>query len=141
MREPLRGWCERHGLLLCVALACLARFPALSTPPLSVDETWTWYVTAEIRRTGDFWRTTALGVDAPLFVAINALVARGAGLSVLGVRAPPALFGALSGFPGGSDLQASESMFLRDFTEKMARKRQHVASALAQRRKCDAQKI
>src|SRR5881398_3573893 len=96
MREPLRGWCERHGLLLCVALACLARFPALSTPPLSVDETWTWYVTAEIRRTGDFWRTTALGVDAPLFVAINALVARGAGLSVLGVRAPPALFGALS---------------------------------------------
>src|SRR6266571_5086795 len=96
MREQVRGWCERHGLFLCAALACLTRFPALSTPPLSVDETWTWYVTAEIRRTGLFWRTTALGVDAPLFVAINALVARLAGLSVLGLRAPQALFGTLS---------------------------------------------
>src|SRR5580765_420228 len=44
MREQLRGWCERHGLLLSVALACLTRFPALSRTPLSVDETWTWYV-------------------------------------------------------------------------------------------------
>lgn len=96
MREQVRGWCERHGLLLSVALACLTRFPALSRSPLSVDETWTWYVTAEIGRTGDFWRTTTLGVDAPLFVAVNALVARAAGLSVLGLRAPPALFGALS---------------------------------------------
>jgi len=96
MRERVRGWCERHGLLLCVALAALMRFPALSASPLSVDETWTWYVTAEIGRTGDFWRTTALGVDAPLFVALNALVARVAGLSVLGLRAPPALFGTLS---------------------------------------------
>ena len=96
MREQLRAWCERHGLLLCVAVACLTRFPALSASPLSVDETWTWYVTAEIGRTGQFWRTTALGVDGPLFVAVNALVARGAGLSVLGLRAPQALFGALS---------------------------------------------
>lgn len=96
MRDQIRGWCERHGLFLCAALACLTRFPALSAAPLSVDETWTWYVTAEIRRTGHFWRTTALGVDAPLFVAINALVARSAGLSVLGLRAPQALFGALS---------------------------------------------
>jgi 4-amino-4-deoxy-L-arabinose transferase-like glycosyltransferase len=96
MREQVRGWCERHGLLLCSAVACLTRFPALSGSPLSVDETWTWYVTAEIRRTGDFWRTTALGVDAPLFVVVNVLVARVAGLSVLGLRAPQALFGALS---------------------------------------------
>lgn len=95
-RDQVRGWCKRHGLLLCAALACLARFPALSASPLSVDETWTWYVTAEIQRTGHFWRTSALGVDAPLFVAVNALVARVAGLSVLGLRAPQALFGALS---------------------------------------------
>lgn len=96
IRERAWAWCERHGVFLCVALACLARFPALSRPPLSVDETWTWYVTAEILRTGEFWRTFALGVDAPLFVGLNVLVARVAGLSVLGLRAPPALFGVLS---------------------------------------------
>ena len=96
IRERAREWSGRHGLLLCGALACLARFPALSRSPLSVDETWTWYVTAEIERTGDFWRTLALGADAPLFVGLNALVARLAGTSVLGLRAPQALFGVLS---------------------------------------------
>ena len=33
IRERAWGWCERHGLFLCVALACLTRFPALSAAP------------------------------------------------------------------------------------------------------------
>jgi hypothetical protein len=98
IRERFGEWCERYGVYFTVALACLARFPALEKSPLSVDETWTWYVVAEIRRTGDLWGTTALGVDAPLFVGLNVLVARVAGLSVAGLRAPQAAFGVLSVF-------------------------------------------
>jgi hypothetical protein len=93
--QRLRTWCERHGAVLSLALACLARFPALGAAELSLDEAWGWYLTDEVVRTGEFWRTlTRGGFDAPLFDAVNVLVAKTAGLSLLGLRAPQAVFGA-----------------------------------------------
>ena len=96
-RERARAWCERRGVVVSVALALAARLPALGSAQLGLDETWTWYLTEEVLRTGDFRRALALGgVDAPLFAAINVLVAKMAGLSVLGLRAPQAMFGTAS---------------------------------------------
>jgi hypothetical protein len=83
-------------MVLSFALACAARFPGLGSFELSLDETWTWYVTEEILRTGEFWRTLTHGVDAPLFGAINVLLAKAAGVSAFALRVPPALFGAAS---------------------------------------------
>lgn len=92
--QRARASCERHGILLSLALACAARLPALGLAPLSLDEAWTWYRTDEILRLGGLWR--AVGVDAPLFGALNVLVAKIAGLSVLGLRGTQALFGVAS---------------------------------------------
>lgn len=89
-----RAWCERHGLLLSLAVACAARLRNLATVPLSLEETWSWYLTGEVLRTGDFRRTLTLGgIEAPLFDALNVLVAKIAGLSVLGLRGPQAVLG------------------------------------------------
>ena len=79
---------------MSLALACAARLPALGLAPLSLDEAWAWYRTDQMVRIGGFWRT--LGVDAPLFGAVNVLVAKIAGLSVLGLRGTQALFGVAS---------------------------------------------
>ena len=92
--QRARASCERHGLALSLALACAARVPGLGRAPLSLDEAWTWQRTDEIVRIGGLWRT--LGLDAPLFGAINVLVAKIAGLSVLGLRGTQALFGVAS---------------------------------------------
>ena len=96
MGRWVREWCRRHGLGLSTALAFLTRFPVLGFAELSIDETWTWYTTKQVLATGEFWRTVALGADAPLFVAANVMWARIFGLSVGGLRAPAALFGTLS---------------------------------------------
>jgi hypothetical protein len=80
-----------------VTLAGVARLPALGSAELGLEETWSWYLTAEALRTGDLWRSVTLGgLDAPLFDLINVLVAKVAGLSVRGLRGTQALFGLAS---------------------------------------------
>lgn len=94
--QRARAWCERHGVALSLALACAVRLPGLGLAPLSLDEAWTWYRTNDVVRTGGFWRAVTSGVDAPLFGVVNLLVAKVAGVSILGLRGAPALFGAAS---------------------------------------------
>jgi 4-amino-4-deoxy-L-arabinose transferase-like glycosyltransferase len=94
--QRARASCERHGVALSLALACAVRLPGLGSAPLSLDEAWTWYRTNDVIGSGAFWRAVTSGVDAPLFGVINVLVAKIAGLSILGLRGQPALFGAAS---------------------------------------------
>jgi len=91
-----RRWAERHPASLSFALACLLRFPGIGAPELSIDETWTWYLTDQVLRTGEFWKKVSMGVDGPLFVTVNVVFAKWFGLAPGVLRAPQAFFGALA---------------------------------------------
>ena len=81
---------DRHALWLWTVVAALVRLPLLWQSDLTIDETWTWYLTDQVLKTGDFLRSLGLGVDAPLYVAINSWVAHAFGLSATVLRWPPA---------------------------------------------------
>ncbi len=87
---------ERHPLVVLLVLAGLVRLPFLGVAEPDLDESWSWQFTRGVLASGGLWGSLSAGLDAPLFAGINQLVARGFGLSILGLRLPAALFGTLS---------------------------------------------
>ena len=79
------------GVLL--ALSSLTRLLSLTSAQADFDETVSWYHIESVLLGHGFWDTFAIGVDAPLYPAINLAVIAVLGTSVDALRVPSALFG------------------------------------------------
>jgi hypothetical protein len=87
----------RRRLAVLLVVAAVPRFAWLTRPYATFDETWSWYLVDLIHRAGAFWHPVGIGMDAPLFVAVNLATTRWLGHETIApLRFPPAVFGTLS---------------------------------------------
>ncbi len=96
--EPEDGRASSPWLIaaLLALVAAIPRFAWLTSPLPGLDETWSWYHVGLMLAAGDYWKQAGIGMDAPLFSAINLGMARTLGHDVWPMRLPPAVFGTLA---------------------------------------------
>lgn len=87
---------QRLFLGLLVLVAALPRFAWIATPSPALDETWSWYHIQLMLAAHDYWKPLGIGIDAPLFPAINLAMAHLVANDVWSMRLPAAVFGTLS---------------------------------------------
>ena len=92
-RSENRRWL--FAALLAI-VAAVPRFAWIATPSPALDETWSWYHVQLMLAAGDYWKPLGIGIDAPLFPAINLAMARVVANDVWPMRLPAAVFGTLS---------------------------------------------
>jgi hypothetical protein len=87
---------RRLFLALLVIGAAVPRFAWIAAPSPALDETWSWYHIQLMLAAHDYWKPLGIGIDAPLFPAINLAMAKWIANDVWPMRLPPAVFGTLS---------------------------------------------
>jgi hypothetical protein len=96
LRDLWRGHPERWALAGITAMGALLRFAWLSRAPADVDEAWTWYFVHLARSGRGFWQALGIGIDGPLFAAMNLFLGGVWGPSLATFRIPQAAFGTLA---------------------------------------------
>ena len=89
----LRPWRAVGALTL---LAALLRFPFLFRAPADIDETWSWYFIELVRSGHGLLDVFRIGLDGPLYVGLDVLIAATTAEVLPGLRVAAAVFGTLA---------------------------------------------
>src|SRR5262245_32982745 len=84
---------DRWLVAALTGLGALLRFATLGRAPADIDESWTWYLVYLAQSGRGFWKALALGVEGPLFAAMNLAIGTRWEPSLLAFRVPQAVFG------------------------------------------------
>jgi hypothetical protein len=77
-------------------LAVTMRLPFLFRAPADLDETWSWYFVELVRSGRGLLETFLIGLDGPLYVGLDLLIAAVTGNALPALRVPAAVFGTLA---------------------------------------------
>lgn len=83
----------RHPLTWLTVVSAVARLACIRRSEVDFDETASWFYGEMIADGRGFWNTLTLGIDAPLYPALNWPFTQFSGNTIAVLRLPSALFG------------------------------------------------